>query len=159
MRLPAVVVRWLRRAVVQRTRREPDYIIQPDGRTVYLRRWWIIPRNHLFNIYAHEILRSDDDRALHDHPWLNCSLILSGGYVEHTIDAGGVHKRQCYSEGDVKFRRARAAHRLEIGAYPALTLFLTGPIIRKWGFHCPHGWRHWKQFVDQKGTAIGRGCD
>ena len=46
----------------------------------------------MFNLYLHEFSRSDDDRALHDHPWLfNLSVLLSGTYVEHTIDAGGIH--------------------------------------------------------------------
>ena len=26
-------------------------------------------RNKIFNIYLHQIIRSDDDRALHDHPY------------------------------------------------------------------------------------------
>lgn len=39
------------------------------------------------------------------------------------------------------------------------TLFITGPRIREWGFHCPKGWVHWKKFcaVDQPGQ-IGSGC-
>ena len=63
--------------------RKPDFIIGPKD-APYLRRWWIIPRNRLFNIYLHQILRSDDDRALHDHPWINCSIILKGRYMEVT---------------------------------------------------------------------------
>jgi hypothetical protein len=56
-----------------------------------MRRWWVIPRNKFFNIYLHHFLHSDDDRALHDHPWWNVSILLrSGSYVEHTIAAGGV---------------------------------------------------------------------
>ena len=35
----------------------------------YLSRWHIIPRNRYFNIYLHKFVGSDDDRALHDHPW------------------------------------------------------------------------------------------
>lgn len=33
-------------------------------------------------IRAHTILRSDHDRALHDHPWWSISIVLKGGYWE-----------------------------------------------------------------------------
>jgi hypothetical protein len=59
--------------------RDPDFVIGRAGRP-YLRRWWVIPRNRWFNIYLQEILQDDDDRALHDHPWVNCSIILRGSY-------------------------------------------------------------------------------
>lgn len=38
------------------------------------------------NIYLHHFQRSDDDRALHDHPWwFNASWILEGEYDEITF--------------------------------------------------------------------------
>lgn len=62
--------------------RPPDLIIEPEN--PYMLRWHLIPRNRFFNIYLHKFLRSDDDRALHDHPWSwNLSLILKGEYIEH----------------------------------------------------------------------------
>ena len=134
---------------------EPDVVIGAD----YLRRWWVIPRNRLFNVYLHNIRRSDDDRALHDHPWINCSILLDGSYVEHTIEAGGVNRRVVRTAGDVVFRLPGAAHRLEIADGPCWTLFLTGPTWRSWGFHCPNGWRHWRDFTNPADPSkIGRGC-
>lgn len=134
--------------------RKPDFII---GKPDQVRRWWVIPRNRWFNIYLHHVLRSDEDRALHDHPWWNVSIILKGGYFEHTPD--DVFWR---GAGSVVFRRAKSAHRLEIHpatAPHAWTLFITGPVIRQWGFHCPQGWVHWKDFVDETDTGnVGRGC-
>jgi hypothetical protein len=59
-------------------------------------------------------------------------------------------------------RRARTAHRLELINGPCVTLFVTGPKIREWGFHCPFaGWRHWRDYthVGEGGSSIGRGCD
>lgn len=135
--------------------RKPDFIIGPHG-LPYLRRWWVIPRNRFFNIYLHQILKSDDDRALHDHPWINCSILLRGSYREITPRGEFVRKA-----GSLVFRRAKSAHRLvvEDGA-EVWTLFITGPVIREWGFHCPKGWRHWKQFVNERDTGqVGRGCD
>ncbi len=64
--------------------RPPDFIIGGKN-DPYVRRWWIIPRNRFFNIYLHQFLHSDDDRALHDHPWVNFSYLLRGGYLEHSM--------------------------------------------------------------------------
>lgn len=49
-----------------RMQRLPDFVIGDDPDRPYLRRWWIVPRNEYCNVYLHEILRSDDDRAGHD---------------------------------------------------------------------------------------------
>lgn len=141
-------------------KRSPDFLIGPKS-DPYLRRWWVIPRNRFFNIYLHNIRHSDDDRALHDHPWANCSIILSGGYWEVTPNALHWRKR-----GSITFRRATAAHRLALdethpegGNKPCWTLFITGPAVREWGFHCTKGWVHWRDFVDERDSgAIGRGC-
>jgi hypothetical protein len=140
--------------------RKPNLVIGGDARP-YLLRWYLIPRNPVFNIYLHEILRSDDDRALHDHPWVNFSLILSGSYVEHTIAAGGINVRVERMAGSVKFRWPWNAHRLEIeDGKPCRTLFITGPRLRQWGFHCPWGWRHWREFTNgARGETVGRGCE
>ncbi len=141
-------------------RRPPDFIIGGHDNP-YLLRWWVIPRNKVFNIYLHEFRRSDDDRALHDHPWFNLSLLLEGRYAEHTIRAGGVGIRVERRRGMMKFSAPWSAHRVEI--YPGercWTLFITGPVLRSWGFHCPHGWRHWQEYTDSRDSgAIGRGCD
>lgn len=129
----------------------PDFVIGDD----YLRRWWVIPRNPYANVYLHEILHSDDVRALHDHPWDNRTFVLEGGYIEHTPQ--GIFERKV---GDIIERKATDAHRLEVPTGGrAVSIFMTGPIIREWGFHCPQGWRHWKEFVDERDTGkIGRGC-
>lgn len=140
--------------------RKPDFIIGSED-APYLLRWWVIPRNRFFNIYLHQILRSDDDRALHDHPWWNVSLILKGGYYEYTTKEWLGSFVKWRGRGAVVFRRATLAHRLELFRNnPCWSLFITGPRIREWGFHCPKGWRHWREFVSVTpgGNAVGRGC-
>lgn len=160
MKLPGWIVRLLF-ARLQRTAksRAPDVRIgKPDDD--YMLRWWVIPRNRFFNIYLHNFLRSDDDRALHDHPWLNMSILLDGRYTEHTIADGGVHRRVEYSAGDIKLRGPKYAHRVELTHGACWSLFITGPVMRDWGFHCPQGWRHHTEFVDSNNSGhIGRGCD
>lgn len=154
--------RMMRNLMVER---QPDFVIGGQERP-YLRRWWIIPRNPIFNVYLHQFLRSDDDRALHDHPWLfNCSILVDGFYAEHTPD--GVATRFA---GDWKFRWGRAPHRIELltaapageekeMTFPCVTLFITGPRVRQWGFYCPQGWVHWRDFTaaDDPGS-VGPGC-
>lgn len=166
-------------------KRAPDFVITRDDGTPYLRRWWIIPRNRFFNIYLHHIQGDDDDRALHDHPYVNVSVVLKGGYWEVMPHDGN----QWRSEGDrlipidrgiwrrpgsIVFRRPTDAHRLELHRevrrdvkglkgygppIPCWSLFITGPRVREWGFHCPKGWVPWQKFTspDNKG-AIGKGC-
>src|SRR5690606_19189993 len=72
------------------------------------------------------------------------------------------------SAGDVVCRRARAAHRVELisamdgsGSAPVITLFITGPRLREWGFWCPGGrWVHWRDFTAPgRSGEIGPGCD
>lgn len=148
--------------------RRPDFIIGTGSANgEYLHRWWIVPRNKWFNFYLHKIIRSDDDRALHDHPWWNLSVILAGGYYEivprdpGSFDAASAgHRRVWRAPGSIVLRPARAAHRLEVGPKPCWSLFVTGPRVRNWGFHCPKGWVHWERFVNPSDTGrVGPGCD
>ena len=174
MRIPARIATkmllWLHERIV--SERAPDFIVgseNPDG--AYLERWWLIPRNRLFNIYLHHFLRDDDPRALHDHPWASISILLSGKLIEHTVAYGGVRGLQVLQKGDVKYRPARFAHRLELEKYQlpfgrptskhAWTIFITGPVIRKWGFHCPDaGWVSWDKFTQPgKPGETGSGCN
>lgn len=177
--------RWAKRTM---EKRPPDFIIRPKGEPQTLR-WWIIPRNRFFNVYLHKFVRSDEDRALHDHPWPNASILVAGEYVEYvktgqfTVEAFERH------QGFVYLRKATAAHRVELysertatevdmksrGSWingtrkvkrwsmrpkPVITLFITGPKIREWGFLCPQGWRHWQVFCDERDHGvIGRGCE
>lgn len=146
-------VRWwvLARCSALRNRRAPDRVIGRD----YLCRWYLIPRNRLLNVYLHYYTGSDDDRALHDHPWPSVSWLLRGILREHDHRGSDV-----LVAGSVRYRSARYAHRLELVTTDAMTLFVTGPRIREWGFWCPQGWRHWRDFVDPTDHGkIGRGCE
>lgn len=149
------LARLINRLLKRHLRRDPDFLI--GGRdNPYMRRWFIIPRNRFFNIYHHVILRSDDDRALHDHPWWSLSIVISGGMLE--VLPGD--RRRYLHAGDIVFRRASSAHRLEIrDHWYCRTLFITGPRIREWGFHCPQGWKRWQDFVAKGDNGqVGSGC-
>lgn len=155
-------------------KRKPDFVIG-DHKDPYLLRWWIIPRNNFFNIYLHKFLRSDDPRAPHDHPWHSFSILLKGCMRERCIeryiyDSDGEKVGYSVSTKKVKrfmYRNAEYIHQILIKeGETAWTLFLTGPAIRKWGFHClgfnRFKWVPWREFVgtDEGGASgVGKGCD
>ena len=167
-RWAAVVRRWAKRVMAARPLgqaqtwrwRQPIVI---GGDSPYLIRWFIIPRNRIFNIYLHQILRDDDDRALHDHPWTSWSLNL-GGTLGEIYKAGDFEIHRWFRFGDVVHRGPKFAHRLLVPK-TAMTLFITGPKLRSWGFHCdpPVGFRHWREFTaptkGYKSGGIGKGCN
>lgn len=164
-------MKWLWRICRRIVMSRPEDVLIGGYDNPYLYRWYAIPRNRFLNVYIHGFARSDDDRALHDHPWMNLSVVLRGQYVEHTIDAGGIHHRSLLRAGSWRFRRSgRMAHRIEVNRadvwslLPGVvcwTLFITGPNYRVWGFHCPEkGWVPWQDFTAAgDATVIGRGCD
>jgi len=166
-RLVALREEFTRRLMNRVCWRSPDQIIGGEENP-YLYRWHVLPRNRWFNIYLHNFVRSDDGRALHDHPWWNVSWILRGRYQEitpyDTSDPSGscflIHDRE---PGDVNFRMAKSAHRVRLHTRtdlrlpePAWTLFVTGPRVREWGFWCPKGWRHWREFTDPDDSGSPR---
>lgn len=132
--------------------RPPDFTIG----TNYLKRWWVVPRNEQQNVYLHLFERSDDDRAMHDHPWPNTSYLIYGSYKEYTPEGSFVR-----NQGDVVSREATAIHRVELLTPCVISLFITGPKERDWGFHCPKGFVPWQDFVKiiPGGNETGKGCE
>jgi len=137
--------------------RQPDLTIAPDG-SPYLYRWHVVPRNNEANVYFHIQVQSDPDRPLHDHPWDNTSVILSGGYdevlfiPESTASCGGPREywTRKLRKGDVVHRPATQAHRLILPKdIPyTMTMFTTGPHVREWGFWTPDGWVHNDKYTE-----------
>lgn len=112
-----------------------DLIVAADGRH-YMR------RHHLdTHTRIHELLVDDPGRDYHDHPWDYTTRILHGSYREHTPAGTTDHH-----PGAVLHRRAEQPHRLELLDGPVLTLFVAGPVRRRWGFHTDHGWVHWRDY-------------
>lgn len=137
--------------IITRAQRTPYlHIMSADGGETYMGRWW------LFNAYdnetrkrqlwwfpwsirVHHIMRPDQDRDLHDHPWNARTVILRGWYVEerrHFWTVGG--------HTDVEWRRdAGQTATLDHGEYHRIdqvspdgvwTLFITGNYKGSWGF-------------------------
>lgn len=104
-------------------------------------------RSNWFGVYLHRLCRSDEDRALHDHPWTFISIILTAGYIEHTPEGANQHR-----PGAILYRPVLWQHRLELSR-PAWTLVIRFRKFREWGFICPNGWIPWQEF-DKRG-----GCE
>ena len=108
---------------------------QPDMELVgYLHRWSVLPRNRKKNQYLHYIL-SADEPVLHDHPWDFKSVILSGGYIEHTPE-GEILR----TAGDVFQKRAKDLHYISHVNPDTWTMVFTGPTVRDWGFLVEGDW-------------------
>lgn len=136
---------------------EPDMTIGPPD-DPYLRRWVLRHSGIVGGLYVHQILKDDDDRALHDHPWDFDVFIVRGSYREIRE---GVPEGQLIKAGSYRSIVAETAHRLVVVDGPVWTLCFTGQRRREWGFHCPdRGWVHWKEYCDTRDSGlIGKGCE
>lgn len=104
-------------------------------------------------IRIHKILRSDNGRDFHNHPWNFISVILKGCYFEVTpkFDENGFYQgenKTFYTDNDVLFRQHKHFHRLQllvrsfynekdeyaISYMPVWTLFITFRKRCSWGF-------------------------
>ena len=152
--------RRLAQRIIARYRLQAPGFVVGSAEEPYLLRWYVIPRNPLFNIYVHLFLRSDDDRALHDHSYSNLSVLLQNTYTEHTLDRHGAPATHVRREGDMVFRPLGGTpHRISLHNGPCWTLFITGPRYREWGFHCPKGWIPWYEFTEPGAPGhVGPGC-
>jgi len=157
---------------------KPHCIINRTIEEIYLKRWFIIPRNPIFNIYLHHFYLSDLDSALHDHPWnFNISIILSGSYKEWIPCEP--EKWQTTNRRSVKYIRrypfipvirfGPSIHRIELdtddnGPKKVWTLFITGQTVSSWGFYCANRKVDHKDYLihtienGHKISKIGKGC-
>ena len=77
-------------------------ILGDEYGTPYMVRYFISKPNTKAKgrIYLHHFLRSDHDRALHDHPWNFVSIILRGGYWEFADNRAIPFKDKAGSDRD-----------------------------------------------------------
>lgn len=127
----------------------------------YLIRWSVwLPFG--MSLKVHQILRVDDDRCPHDHPWWFLRIILWGGYWEEWADesddpddrldrCGRSFRKpwRPWAPWRIYFCGTRFRHRItDLPRGQSWTLALCGPRIREWGFFTKGGWMQWRQFVD-----------
>lgn len=128
----------------------------------YLVRWsmWL-PFG--MSLKLHQILRRDDDRCHHDHPWWFIRVILWGGYIESVGPDHRIKHRKPWrpwAPWRVYFCAADFRHRItELPHGSSWTLALCGPHRGKWGFFTREGWVDWKLFVDETRANRIAWCD
>lgn len=96
------------------------------------------------SIRVHNWKSSDDDRAHHDHPWSFLTVVLRGGYTDVSptvIDKHSGVIRDHLRVGSVRYRAAEHVHTVQVDPGGCLTLLLTGPEKRFWGFWLRNKWR------------------
>jgi hypothetical protein len=137
------------------------YRLIPDRTTGedYLHRYYLFlkdRKNFPFNVTLHKIVRSDDP-IMHDHPWAYTTIVLKGGYWEHTpvFDAYGkafAEFQTWRGPGSIIHRKANEYHWLELdeSVGPATTLFFMGRQQREWGFlvQAKKGLHRWVKWTD-----------
>ena len=135
------------------------YRLIPDRQTGedYMHRYYLFLKDRTkfpFNVTLHKIVKSDDP-IFHDHPWSYMTIILKGGYWEHTPvfnnDGKKIAEFQKWrGPGSVIIRKAKDYHWLELddSVGPAITLFFMGSQQREWGFLVDNTKRksHWIQW-------------
>lgn len=102
--------------------------------------------NRFFGVYLHRLNQSDEERAMHDHPWSFISIILTRGYTELTPgvvfdnpltgltdEIGASEDKTFYPQFSLLRRKAEHIHRLEMEG-PTWSLVFRGPERRTWGF-------------------------
>jgi hypothetical protein len=130
-------------------------IADREGKDVYLLRYYLHPRwmtLGMFRVVLHRFMRSDAvEDGLHDHPWPYITIILQGGYIEHTPKGAFLRKK-----GQVLFRRAKSLHRVELlnDGVPVYTLFIMGPRWRSWGFKIGDQWYPWREWIEKRKAGI-----
>lgn len=145
---------WLLR-LIDRIARERADIGRPEG--LYLTRWVLLGSRYgppgSRAVFLHRFHRSDPDH-LHDHPWGFVSVILAGGYWEHTPadpkNPAGPTRRRWYSPGRILVRPADWRHRIELApGRKCWTLIFRGVKLKEWGFFCPNGYIDWRKYVSR----------
>lgn len=87
-------------------------------------------------VRVHEILRSDEGRHPHNHPWPYVTIILRNRYRERRFDnRGRCTSLKVHGPGSILFRPAGSWHMLELIDGPVTTLFITGKKSQSWGYN------------------------
>lgn len=121
---------------------------------IYLIRYYVV-RSRFCNLFIHRFLRSDRD-DFHDHPWSFVTYLVRGAYTEWKWDERAHseirtdrknYQYKYFGAGHHKlnrlvFRRAEDQHKVCVEqallekdrALAPLTICVTGPVRREWGF-------------------------
>lgn len=143
------------------------------------------PWNWMSYILKNRYIEHRDEDAADNYEFNGAVEVITTDRRKHYDDL--VHVERVYREGCFVHGNAEDAHRVDlaknersylpshiydmpwmdydeaaavaVGKYePCWTLFIAGKWQRDWGFHCPKGWVFWRDFVDESGDGVDRGC-
>jgi hypothetical protein len=159
---------------------QPRVIFDRAGGSPYLSRWYILGRPYMadgsspidrfgnpkpeavfprgLGVYLHRFHRSDDDFALHNHPWAWArALILAGGYSEERRESDHrTVRRHLRLPRDVVRIDADDFHRVDLLEEDSWSLFIAGPKSSSWGFWDRRTLEYvgWREFIGRiRGSA------
>ena len=118
--------------------------IRSKAGVLHFRRWRFLELP-FFRVYLHNILKADEDKHEHDHPWSFYSLILKGGYTEAlTLDVWGPFKSYLleHGVGSIIHRKAKDSHQIRSlkNDKPVWSLVFAYGFERPWGYNTEAGW-------------------
>jgi len=146
---------WIFNYLLNRAKKTPySNIYGVEDKQLYMERYWLFNpypasggkrRRNWFplSIRIHRILKPDNDRNMHDHPWNARTFILKGWYTEDRLS------REF-------FRQQGDTARLNFGEYHKITkvcdggvytLFVTDKYRGTWGFLVRGAKVHYKKYL------------
>jgi hypothetical protein len=131
-----------------------------SGAELYLRRWSLwLPGG--WSVKLHKIVKADDDRCQHDHPWNFLRIILWGGYVEERGSETFILKPwRPWAPWRIYPVRGNFKHRIDhLLCNESWSLVFCGPRYRQWGFFTKAGWVMWRLFVDEAASKRILWCE
>lgn len=152
---------------------EPRIIYDREGKDPYLSRYYLVrekptddailkgqsagtDKARSFDLFLHHFHRSDQDAALHNHPWeWGLSFILVGGYIEERRQGDRVFTRRVLP---FTFNLVKKVdyHRVDLIEEDAWSLFLVGPRVDTWYFwdRVKKARMEWRAFIEAKRLGV-----
>lgn len=145
----------------------PVRVIERSDGAPYLSKYLVYesgPGRDSWRVHVHCFHQSDEDWALHNHPWeWAVGWILAGGYREwrrYERPSGArapVYEvgTRAYAPGSVNLILSSTFHRVELLDGECWTLFVSGPIVGTWGFWSRNddSFTPWRDFLRAKGLT------
>lgn len=107
----------------------------------------------------HVFLGSDDDRALHDHPWAFITFPFQKYLEQYYREGANVKLFRYVLPWGFHYRKLGFRHRVIVDHPPVRTLVITGPVAHKWGFWVDGLHVRWRKYHDEFGTPACVGPD
>jgi hypothetical protein len=129
------------------------------GDAVYLERYYLFGgpseegewADSSLQVCVHRFCRSDEDGALHNHPWeQSVSFILAGGYIEERRVGDQVETR-LHQPFDFNLISANDFHRVDLIEDDCWTIFVSGKKTQSWGFWDRNTkiFKSWREFIGE----------